>query len=262
MTYRFNAPPGWPPVPPGWVPPRGWVPPPSWPPAPAGWQFWLQDAPAPRTPSPAPAASSGQALAASAGRVLGRVYLGPSRTRPARKAVRGALLGLLTLGLVTAPFQNEPSEVTSFSSPAPGVEAAEPTSAAPTSSSTGPAPTTAAATTTAATSAPPATTAARVSPAAIRPLVGDVAARQATTRAAQRPTTKKATRKAPKPTTKKKAAAKQKGSCDPSYPGVCIPPITVRGDLDCPDIPYRRFAVLPPDPHGFDRDNDGGGCES
>jgi hypothetical protein len=50
------------------------------------------------------------------------------------------------------------------------------------------------------------------------------------------------------------------GDCNPSYPGVCIhsaPP-----DLDCKDVPYRRFQVLPPDPHNFDRDGDGIGCES
>jgi len=33
-------------------------------------------------------------------------------------------------------------------------------------------------------------------------------------------------------------------------------------DLDCKDIPYRRFKVLPPDPHNFDGDGDGIGCES
>ena len=32
-------------------------------------------------------------------------------------------------------------------------------------------------------------------------------------------------------------------------------------DLDCPDISYRRFRVLPPDPHRFDGDHDGIGCE-
>lgn len=48
--------------------------------------------------------------------------------------------------------------------------------------------------------------------------------------------------------------------CDPAYPTVCIPPPPP--DLDCGDIPYRRFAVLPPDPHGFDSDGDGVGCES
>ncbi len=50
------------------------------------------------------------------------------------------------------------------------------------------------------------------------------------------------------------------GNCDPSYPTVCIPPYPP--DLNCGDIPYKRFQVLPPDPHGFDKDNDGVGCES
>ncbi len=48
-------------------------------------------------------------------------------------------------------------------------------------------------------------------------------------------------------------------NCDPSYPDVCIP--SPPPDLNCGDIPYRRFWVLPPDPHGFDGDNDGIGCE-
>ena len=49
------------------------------------------------------------------------------------------------------------------------------------------------------------------------------------------------------------------GACDPSYPTVCIPPPPP--DLDCSDIPYRRFTVLPPDPHHFDGDHNGIGCE-
>jgi len=49
--------------------------------------------------------------------------------------------------------------------------------------------------------------------------------------------------------------------CDPAYPDVCIP--SPPPDLDCGDIPFRRFRVLPPDPHNFDgRDQDGIGCES
>jgi len=48
-------------------------------------------------------------------------------------------------------------------------------------------------------------------------------------------------------------------TCDPSYPTVCIPPPPP--DLDCKDIPYRRFRVLSPDPHHFDGDHDGTGCE-
>ncbi len=51
-----------------------------------------------------------------------------------------------------------------------------------------------------------------------------------------------------------------KAACDPSYPDVCIAPPPP--DLDCGDIPYRRFRVLQPDPHRFDRDKDGIGCES
>ena len=49
-------------------------------------------------------------------------------------------------------------------------------------------------------------------------------------------------------------------SCDPSYPDVCIPPWPP--DLDCGEIRYSNFKVLPDDPHGFDGDNDGIGCES
>ena len=48
--------------------------------------------------------------------------------------------------------------------------------------------------------------------------------------------------------------------CDPSYPDFCIassPP-----DLDCGDTSQKRFTVLQPDPHRFDGDKDGIGCES
>ena len=54
-------------------------------------------------------------------------------------------------------------------------------------------------------------------------------------------------------------AAAQQSNCDPSYPDVCIPPAPP--DLNCGDIPHRRFRVLQPDPHRFDRDKDGIGCE-
>ena len=47
--------------------------------------------------------------------------------------------------------------------------------------------------------------------------------------------------------------------CDASYPTVCIPPPPP--DLDCKDIPYRNFTVRGPDPHRFDGDHDGVGCE-
>lgn len=48
-------------------------------------------------------------------------------------------------------------------------------------------------------------------------------------------------------------------NCDPSYPTVCIPPPPP--DLDCGEISYRRFQVVGADPHRFDGDHDGIGCE-
>lgn len=48
--------------------------------------------------------------------------------------------------------------------------------------------------------------------------------------------------------------------CDISYPDVCIP--AYPPDLNCPDILDNNFRVLSPDPHGFDREGDGMGCES
>jgi hypothetical protein len=54
------------------------------------------------------------------------------------------------------------------------------------------------------------------------------------------------------------------GKCAASYPTVCIPPPPP--DLNCGDIPYRNFRVrwdVPgPDPHHFDGDHDGVGCET
>jgi micrococcal nuclease len=58
----------------------------------------------------------------------------------------------------------------------------------------------------------------------------------------------------PKPTKRPSRAG-----CDPSYPTVCIPPRPP--DLDCGDIEFRGFEVRPPDPHRFDGDHDGIGCE-
>ena len=47
--------------------------------------------------------------------------------------------------------------------------------------------------------------------------------------------------------------------CDSSYPSVCIP--SPPPDLDCADVAARRFRVVAPDPHRFDGDGDGVGCE-
>ncbi len=55
------------------------------------------------------------------------------------------------------------------------------------------------------------------------------------------------------------APANVASGCDPSYPDACIPPSPP--DLDCGDVAPRRFTVYPPDPHRFDGDADGVGCE-
>jgi micrococcal nuclease len=50
-------------------------------------------------------------------------------------------------------------------------------------------------------------------------------------------------------------------NCDAAYPDFCIP--SPPPDLDCKDVaPHKRFKVLSPDPHHFDSDGDGVGCES
>ncbi len=51
-------------------------------------------------------------------------------------------------------------------------------------------------------------------------------------------------------------------SCDPSYPDFCIQPAYEVGDLDCSQVPAAWFTVYAPDPHGFDADVDGYGCEA
>lgn len=48
-------------------------------------------------------------------------------------------------------------------------------------------------------------------------------------------------------------------NCDPSYPTLCIP--INSPDLNCKDIPQKRFPVLQPDKHRFDGNKDGIGCE-
>ena len=53
------------------------------------------------------------------------------------------------------------------------------------------------------------------------------------------------------------AAAKQ---CDPSYPTICLR--SGASDLDCRDIGFANFRVVGSDPHQFDRDRDGIGCEA
>jgi len=51
-----------------------------------------------------------------------------------------------------------------------------------------------------------------------------------------------------------------RSNCESGYPDVCIP--LYPPDLDCGEIEHRRFTVDGDDPHGFDGDDDGIGCES
>ncbi len=62
------------------------------------------------------------------------------------------------------------------------------------------------------------------------------------------------------PTTSSQNVKQQSSNCDPSYPDFCIP--SPPPDLNCADIPQKRFTVTGSDPHGFDRDGDGIACES
>jgi hypothetical protein len=78
--------------------------------------------------------------------------------------------------------------------------------------------------------------------------------RATTTTRRPRPAT--TTTRRPRPTTTRPPAQ----NCDPSYPDFCIPPPPP--DLNCPDIGATDFTVRAPDPHRFDADNDGVGCES
>jgi uncharacterized protein YraI len=52
------------------------------------------------------------------------------------------------------------------------------------------------------------------------------------------------------------------GDCDPSYPDLCIPPGSA--DLNCDyvfGLGLSSITVYAPDPHGFDGDGNGVGCE-
>jgi cytoskeletal protein RodZ len=116
------------------------------------------------------------------------------------------------------------------------------TTIAPTTTTTVPTTTTAPTTTT---TAPTTTTAAPTTTTA------------ATTTTTTAPTT---TTTAPTTTTAAPTTTTVAKNCHSSYPDFCIPPPPP--DLNCGDISQKRFTVLPPDPHRFDGDKDGVGCES
>jgi hypothetical protein len=53
------------------------------------------------------------------------------------------------------------------------------------------------------------------------------------------------------------AAVTPGSACNPAYPTLCL---THR--VTCQKIGIPNFPVLPPDPFGYDKDNDGKGCDS
>jgi hypothetical protein len=103
VGYRLNPPPGWPPVPDGFVPPAGWQPDPSWPAPPPGWQLWLPDNDpfAPSSASPLPPAPAQPASGAGPYQ-HGAPWPAPPDQRTSGLAIASFVLGLLGLFLLTA----------------------------------------------------------------------------------------------------------------------------------------------------------------
>ena len=63
----------------------------------------------------------------------------------------------------------------------------------------------------------------------------------------------------PQTTPQPELSAKPQNCDRVSYPDICIPPAPPY--LSCSDIPDRNFRVRAPDPHRFDADGNGIGCE-
>lgn len=101
MSMRFNPPPSWPPVPPGWMPPPGWQPDPSWPDPPPGWNLWIEDN--------------------AATRIAARIAAGDAQTRAARWTIAGG--GAAFLGSLL-PFLSSPDPYIYTVNPAPKDSAA------------------------------------------------------------------------------------------------------------------------------------------
>jgi hypothetical protein len=63
------------------------------------------------------------------------------------------------------------------------------------------------------------------------------------------------------PITSGPAPTQPSHGCSAAYPDFCIPPPPP--DLDCADVaPHRNFTVRAPDPHRFDGNHNGRGCEA
>jgi hypothetical protein len=95
VGFRLNPPPGWPPVPDGFVPPPGWQPDPSWPPPPPGWQLWLPD----DTPG-TPGAGGYQPGGYQPGGYQPGGYQPGDYLRPAKSGTNGFAIASLILGIL------------------------------------------------------------------------------------------------------------------------------------------------------------------
>jgi hypothetical protein len=259
VTRRFNPPPNWPLPPEGWRPPPGWKPDPAWPPAPPGWELWIDDGWT--TPNKIVLLRVGAGVmwllllvsGAASGGVSGflvmvgsplfvigvaAVLRGAARwawltSRPAGGVVTTIGIIVLVTGGALAPSSPVESTAGSHTSGTTTLSVTETTVAITTTATT---------VTTPSSVAEPPTSAPPVS----NPIPAPPPAPRVTTTA-------------PQPL-KSSPPASPAAHCDAAYPTVCIP--SPPPALNCSDIPYRRFTVLAPDPHGFDRDHDGVGCES
>lgn len=243
IALRFNPPPGWPVPPAGWGPPPNWQPDRAWPPPPYGWPLWIDDG----TGWPTQIGGDSREAPAPQARVRSTAPGLGSWVRAHKKSsvavsVIGAMLLIGSLDPGDGPTKDFDAVALSVpglqTTPAPG-DKAPPAglTSVPEAENTSPAPP----------PVPAVTVAPPVKQAAVplRPAVRS-AAPKVVVKAQARPAD------TPKP-------AHPRDKCDAAYPTICIPPNSP--DLNCPDIAYTNFKVLAPDPHGFDREGDGIGCE-
>jgi hypothetical protein len=97
VGYRLNPPPGWPPVPEGFVALPGWQPDPSWPAPPPGWQLWLPDDDPPMQAPPHGTGATPSQDSANVG-----PYPYGAAWPPRNQGVSGLAIASLVLGLLGA----------------------------------------------------------------------------------------------------------------------------------------------------------------
>jgi hypothetical protein len=99
VGYQLNPPPGWPPVPEGFVALPGWQPDPSWPTPPPGWQLWVPDD---DPPMQAPQPPYGTGATPSQYSVDAGLYPYGAASPPRNQRISGLAIASLVLGLLGA----------------------------------------------------------------------------------------------------------------------------------------------------------------